>query len=61
VAQLGATIPEDLLTKIDAIEMEEIEGTKNDVVRALLNGRGQRIKVWCTISILNDSLAIDDC
>ena len=45
MAQLGATIPEDLLTKIDAIEMEEIEGTKNDVVRALLNGRGQRIKV----------------
>ena len=43
--QLGATIPEDLLTEIDAIEMEEIEGTKNDVVRALLNGRGQRIKV----------------
>ena len=45
VAQFGTTIPEDLLTEIDAIEIQEIKGTKNDVVGTRLNGRRQRIKV----------------
>ena len=45
VTQLGSTVQEDLLTEIDPIEMEEIEGTKNDVFRARLNGRRQRTEV----------------
>jgi hypothetical protein len=60
-AEGGSTPRERFLSKVFAVQMQQIEGVKDDAVGSDSYGRLKRLEVRTAIAILDYGLTINDC
>ena len=61
VLQNGTTLRERPLSKVFAVEMQQVEGVEDDAVGSGSYGRLKRLEVRTAIAILDYRLTINDC